>query len=568
MVDIESNELFNSMKKEIDKRIEKANTYLEHKQERLKGTTEKLGTFDKLSINYDIKSYQEQIRKLTELNQTISSLRFSDTDKYNIPKDLKSCFDRLGTLLTEKEVKQLRENINSCIKEVNKGKRDSVRQKAAKAQKLLEQLNIGKNNLLIYNGFNQYTGTTTSFNEALKEAERFQLEGLTSEYSFISSKPAEIKLENGDELFLSTLEEMIENDQLEKNKNTQNITDNFSSIKEAFVAKTKIKKTLLLLNNALSELEKITEVDFSKAESYLKRLESDYKKEIDKVNKTLDKFDFNAIKKEIEKKRAENEKNRLEESKFKEYQQLAYELEKVMTEHENDHEKIQQIKEAMRAAAMSSGLTNEKLEQAMIEGKSRYQTERQEQKAKVEAAKKRIAYEDELKANVMRQIRQYAIRELESSGAFEEDYEYRNGDVYSKSTDKEAMIQRKIEELKKLADMTPEERGLEDQRKHGFISSNVRVEDLTQQQINDFRIGYSDSAYDFMADYKSWKLREENKPQANNIYREYIKYRASLEDKTQFLSFSEYAKQLHNIENMSDSMVDEELIEELRGVSK
>lgn len=568
MVDIESNELFNSMKKEIDKRIEKANTYLEHKQERLKGTTKKLGTFDKLSINYDIKSYQEQIRKLTELNQTISSLRFSDTDKYNIPKDLKSCFDRLGTLLTEKEVKQLRENINSCIKEVNKGKRDSVRQKAAKAQKLLEQLNIGKNNLLIYNGFNQYTGTTTSFNEALKEAERFQLEGLTSEYSFISSKPAEIKLENGDELFLSTLEEMIENDQLEKNKNTQNITDNFSSIKEAFVAKTKIKKTLLLLNNALSELEKITEVDFSKAESYLKRLESNYKKEIDKVNKTLDKFDFNAIKKEIEKKRAENEKNRLEESKFKEYQQLAYELEKVMTEHENDHEKIQQIKEAMRAAAMSSGLTNEKLEQAMIEGKGRYQTERQEQKAKVEAAKKRIAYEDELKANVMRQIRQYAIRELESSGAFEEDYEYRNGDVYSKSTDKEAMIQRKIEELKKLADMTPEERGLEDQRKHGFISSNVRVEDLTQQQINDFRIGYSDSAYDFMADYKSWKLREENKPQANNIYREYIKYRASLEDKTQFLSFSEYAKQLHNIENMSDSMVDEELIEELRGVSK
>lgn len=568
MVDIESNELFNSMKKEIDKRIEKANTYLEHKQERLKGTTEKLGTFDKLSINYDIKSYQEQIRKLTELNQTISSLRFSDTDKYNIPKDLKSCFDRLGTLLTEKEVKQLRENINSCIKEVNKGKRDSVRQKAAKAQKLLEQLNIGKNNLLIYNGFNQYTGTTTSFNEALKEAERFQLEGLTSEYSFISSKPAEIKLENGDELFLSTLEEMIENDQLEKNKNTQNITDNFSSIKEAFVAKTKIKKTLLLLNNALSELEKITEVDFSKAESYLKRLESDYKKEIDKVNKTLDKFDFNAIKKEIEKKRAENEKNRLEESKFKEYQHLAYQLEKVMTEHENDHEKIQQIKEAMRAAAMSSGLTNEKLEQAMIEGKGRYQTERQEQKAKVEAAKKRIAYEDELKANVMRQIRQYAIRELESSGAFEEDYEYRNGDVYSKSTDKEAMIQRKIEELKKLADMTPEERGLEDQRKHGFISSNVRVEDLTQQQINDFRIGYSDSAYDFMADYKSWKLREENKPQANNIYREYIKYRASLEDKTQFLSFSEYAKQLHNIENMSDSMVDEELIEELRGVSK
>lgn len=239
-----------------------------------------------------------------------------------------------------------------------------------------------------------------------------------------------------------------------------------------------------------------------------------------------------------------------------------------MSENPNDYEKIQQLKEAMRQVAMNSGLTNGQLEVAMVEGKTKYQTERQEQKAKVEAVKEKIAYEDQLKADVMRQIREYAIRELESSGAFKEDYEFRNGDVYSKPMDKEAMIQRKIAELKRIADMTPEERGLEDQKRRGFVSPDTRLEDLTPQQLNDLRVGYRDSSYEFMADYKDWQSREQIKPQANNIYREYIKYRAALKDKTQFLSFSEYAKQLHNIENMSDIMVDEELKEEMRGISR
>ena len=402
----------------------------------------------------------------------------------------------------------------------------------------------------------------------MKEAEKIQLKDLTPEYAFISSKSEEIKLRISDNLLLTSLEEMIKNNQLEKNKSTQNIIDNFSSIKEAFGTKAKLEETLLVLSNTLSELAKITEVDFSKVQTYLKQLENNYKKELDKTNKFLDKFDFNDVKKQIEEKKAQEEKDRLENSKITEYQQLAYELEKVMSENPNDYEKIQQLKEAMRQVAMNSGLTNGQLEVAMVEGKTKYQTERQEQKAKVEAVKEKIAYEDQLKADVMRQIREYAIRELESSGAFKEDYEFRNGDVYSKPMDKEAMIQRKIAELKRIADMTPEERGLEDQKRRGFVSPDTRLEDLTPQQLNDLRVGYRDSSYEFMADYKDWQSREQIKPQANNIYREYIKYRAALKDKTQFLSFSEYAKQLHNIENMSDIMVDEELKEEMRGISR
>jgi len=568
MVNIESNELFDSIKNEIEKRIEKAKEYLEKKQERLKDTTKKIGILDKISINSDIKSYQEQIRRLTELSQSVANLRFSDTNKYKLPDDLKSQFDRLGTLLSEQEIKQLRDNVNDSLKNVNKDKKERVKQEVAKIQELLSKLKIGDNKLLIYNKYHKYTGTTTSFNNALKKAENIQLKDLTPEYSFVSSKPAEIKLGISDEILLSSIEKMIKSNPLEKDKSTQNIIDNFSSIKEAFGTKAKLDETLLVLSNTLSELGKITEVDFSKVQLFLKQVENNYKKELDKTNKFLDKFDFTDVKKQIEEKKEREEKDRLENSKITEYQQLAYELEKFMSENPNDYEKIQELKEAMRQATMNSGLTNEQLEVAMVEGKTKYQNERQEQKAKVEAVKEKIAYEDQLKADVMRQIREYAIRELESSGAFKEDYEYRNGDVYSKPMDKEAMIQRKIAELKKLADMTPEERGLEDQKRRGYVSPDTKLEDLTPQQLNDLRVGYRDSSYEFMTDYKDWQAREQIKPQANNVYREYIKYRAALKDKTQFLSFTDYAKQLHNIENMSDIMVDEELKDEVRGMAK
>lgn len=567
-MNIENSELFNSIKEELDKRIKKSKTYLDKSEEKIKDSTKKLGMFDKMSINSDIKKYQEQIIKLTELNQSIATLRFGDNDKYILPEELKSQFDRLGTLLSPQETTQLRESVNNSLKNVNKDKKEDIKQKVINVEKILNQLKIGSNNFQIFNQYNQYTGNTISFNNAIKEIERNQLRNLAMQYSFISSKQTEIQLKNSDELLLLSLEEMIKNNQLEKNNNTQNIMDNFSSIKEAFVTKTRLEETLLVLNNTLSELTKITEIDFSKVELCLRQLGNKYQNELEKTNKFLSKFDFNDIKKQIETKKEQEDQEKLKNSHIMEYEQLAYELEKVMSENPGNYEKIQQIKEDMRDVATKYEFSSTQLETAMVAGKTKYQQEQQERRAKVETAKEKIAYEDQLKADVMKEIREYAIRELESSGAFDEEHELRNGDIHSKPIDKEAMIQRKIEELKRIADMTPEERGLEDQKRRGLINSDTRLEDLTPQQLNDLRVGYSDSSYEFMADYKNWQSREQIKPQANNMYREYIKYRASLNDKNEFLSFSEYAKQMHNIENMSDIMVDEELKEEMRGMSR
>ena len=246
------------------------------------------------------------------------------------------------------------------------------------------------------------------------------------------------------------------------------------------------------------------------------------------------------------------------------YENLAYELEKALAETPDDLQKINEIKAAMQDFTRKFNISENTLDLAKNNGKAKYQSEAKAQKAKVESAKAKIEYEDELRKTVMAEIREEAIRELESSRAFDDNYEVRNGDVYAQPMDREAMIQRKMDELMKMAEMTPIERGLYDLKRQGRIKNDATVEDLTSQQLNDIRIGYSDNTYSFMADYKDWKAREAVKPKADTIYKEYIKYRASLKNKNEFLSFSDYAKQIHKVENMSDTMVDENLKEEMR----
>lgn len=565
-MDVESRDLFNSINQALEKRIESARIRLEEKQDKLKNPREKIGKLDKMFIKSDIKSYQKQIRKLTELSKSFANLRFNDADKYILPKDLKSYFDKLGTLLTENEVKVLRDNVNLCLRNTNKVPEKKVKQEVSEIKKLLNNLNIGDRKFLIYNSF-EYV-ESISFNGAVKKLETIKLKNLTPKYIFIKNNFLDTTFELNDDLLLSSLEEMIKSNKLEKNKSVQSIKDNFSLIKKAFYSKTKLEKTLFVLSKTLSELRRVTEVDFSKVITYLKQLENNYRKELDKTNKFLDKFDFTDVKKQIEEIKQQEEKERSENFEISEYQHLAYELEKVMTENPNDYEKIQQLKENMKHFAMNSKLTTGQLEVAMADGKSNYEKEKEEQQARANNIKEKIAYEEQLRKDVMRQIREYAIHELERAGAFEESYEYRNGDVYSTHIDKEALIKNKIEELKRLADLTPEERGLEDQKRRGFVSQDTRLEDLTPSKLNELRIAYSDSSYEFMTDYKDFLSREKIKPQANNIYKEYIKYRITLKDKNEFLSFSEYAKQFHNIDNMSDIMVDEELKEEMKGASR
>ena len=188
----------------------------------------------------------------------------------------------------------------------------------------------------------------------------------------------------------------------------------------------------------------------------------------------------------------------------------------------------------------------------------------------IETDEKAVAYSD-LEVSVKAQLRECAIQNLEARGAFEGHAEVRDGDVYyphMSYNDREELIQKEMKELERIADMKPEQRGFEDLKKQGAIPFGTKLEDLPSQQLSDLRYAYRDETYSFIHDYKKLQEQKQVTPKANNIYRSYVKYMASLEDKTNALSFSKYAEQIYNVENINEAMVEPSLIEEERGMTR
>lgn len=560
--EVSSLDIYRSMEKSISEKLEKLSSKIERNKEKLNGPG-KVGFVDRLTMNSENKSHEEEIRKLTELSKAMSNLKFSESSKYKLPEVVTSNLDDISSLLTAEETAELRNAVNSSLRSANKEKKDNVRNASLEVQKILGKLGLSDKAFLVYDGLDYKK--SISFEVAAKEMEKELLSDLTPEYTPININKSEVSLDSGESVLISKIEEMISKRELEPTKSINNIVTNIAEIKEAMLTREKANRITLKISNAMTELNKITEIDITMIKTFLSKIQNKYQKELDKANKFISKFDFSNIKEQIEAKDAKENKENEKENRITTYENLAYELEKALAETPDDLQKINEIKAAMQDFARKFDIPENELDLARNNGKAKYQSEAKAQKAKVESAKAKIEYEDELRRTVMAEIREEAIRELETSKAFEDSsFEERNGDVYAEPINREAMIQRKMDELMKLAEMTPIERGLYDLKKQGRIKNDATVEDLTPQQLNDIRIGYSDNAYSFMADYKDWKAREAVKPKADTIYKEYIKYRASLKNKNEFLSFSDYAKQMHKIENMSDTMVDESLKEEMR----
>ena len=560
--EVSSLDIYRSMEKSISEKLEKLSSKIERNKEKLNGPG-KVGFFDRLTMNSENKSHEEEIRRLTELSKAMSNLKFSESSKYKLPEVVTSSLDDISSLLTAEETAELRNAVNSSLRSANKEKKDNVRNASLEVQKILGKLGLSDKAFLVYDGLDYKK--SISFEVAAKEMEKELLSDLTPEYTPININKSEVSLNSSESILISRIEEMISKKELEPTKSVDNIVANISEIKEAMLTREKANRITLKISNSMTELNKITEIDITMIKTFLSKIQNKYQKELDKANKFISKFDFSNIKEQIEAKEAKENKETEKENRITTYENLAYELEKALAETPDDLQKINEIKAAMQDFARKFDIPKNELDLARNNGKAKYQSEAKAQKAKVESAKAKIEYEDELRRTVMAEIREEAIRELESSKAFEDSsFEARNGDVYAEPINREAMIQRKMDELMKLAEMTPIERGLYDLKKQGRIKNDATVEDLTPQQLNDIRIGYSDNAYSFMADYKDWKAREAVKPKADTIYKEYIKYRASLKNKNEFLSFTDYAKQIHKIENMSDIMVDENLKEEMR----
>ena len=560
--EVSSLDIYRSMEKSISEKLEKLSSKIERNKEKLNGPG-KVGFVDRLTMNSENKSHEEEIRRLTELSKAMSNLKFSESNKYKLPEVVTSSLDDISSLLTAEETAELRNVVNSSLRSANKAKKDNIKNASLEVQKILGKLGLSDKAFLVYDGLDYKK--SISFEVATNEMEKELLSDLTPEYIPININKSEVSLDSGESVLISKIEEMISKRELEPTKSINNIVANIAEIKEAMLTRKKANRITLKISNAMTELNKITEIDITMIKTFLSKIQNKYQKELDKANKFISKFDFSNIKEQIEAKDAKKNKENEKENRITTYENLAYELEKALAETPDDLQNINEIKAAMQDFARKFDIPENELDLARNNGKAKYQSEAKAQKAKVESAKAKIEYEDELRRTVMAEIREEAIRELETSKAFEDSsFEERNGDVYAEPINRETMIKRKMDELMKLAEMTPIERGLYDLKKQGRIKNDATVEDLTPQQLNDIRIGYSDNAYSFMADYKDWKARETVKPKADTIYKEYIKYRTSLKNKNKFLSFSDYAKQIHKIENMSDIMVDENLKEEMR----
>ena len=560
--EVSSLDIYRSMEKSISEKLEKLSSKIERNKEKLNGPG-KVGFVDRLTMNSENKSHEEEIRRLTELSKAMSNLKFSESNKYKLPEVVTSSLDDISSLLTAEETAELRNVVNSSLRSANKEKKDNIKNASLEVQKILGKLGLSDKAFLVYDGLDYKK--SISFEVATKEMEKELLSDLTPEYIPININKSEVSLDSGESVLISKIEEMISKRELEPTKSINNIVANIAEIKEAMLTRKKANRITLKISNAMTELNKITEIDITMIKTFLSKIQNKYQKELDKANKFISKFDFSNIKEQIEAKDAKKNKENEKENRITTYENLAYELEKALAETPDDLQNINEIKAAMQDFARKFDIPENELDLARNNGKAKYQSEAKAQKAKVESAKAKIEYEDELRRTVMAEIREEAIRELETSKAFEDSsFEERNGDVYAEPINRETMIKRKMDELMKLAEMTPIERGLYDLKKQGRIKNDATVEDLTPQQLNDIRIGYSDNAYSFMADYKDWKARETVKPKADTIYKEYIKYRTSLKNKNEFLNFSDYAKQIHKIENMSDIMVDENLKEEMR----
>lgn len=557
--EVSNNAICKSIEKTVDERIQTLLERIEKNKEKLNSNT--IGFAEKMGIKITNKQYEDETKKLTELNQALGNLHFSDSSNYKMPETFLEKLNDLGTLLINEEINEIRNVVNSSLRNANKDKKEQIKTASLQVQKILNKVGLLSSGFLVTDGL-EYKKSMT-YQDAVLTVEKNLLKKLTPEYTPIHSGEKEIELPHSEKMLLDSIEKMITNKDFEQTKSTKNIIENISEIKDAMLLKEKCSKIQLKIANLINELNSIVEINTTAIKEYLTKLTKKYQIELNKANAFLAKFDFQDIKKQIEEKKAKENQEEIKTNAITTCVNLSYELEKVLTEDPNNYQKIQELESQIHDYANKFGLDETQINNAKSQGKAKYQEEVTIQKNKVLKEKERIEYEDELKKGVMAELREEAIRELERNNAFDENYEIVNGDIRSMGMDKEGMIRRKMEELMQLAEMTPEERGLYDFKKRGIIKPDATIDDLTAQQLNDIRIGYSDESYEFMADYKTWKSRENVKPQANTIYKEYIKYRANLQNKNEFLSFSEYAKQKHNLEQMSEIMVDANLKEEM-----
>ena len=123
--EVSNNAICKSIEKTVDERIQTLLERIEKNKEKLNSNT--IGFAEKMGIKITNKQYEDETKKLTELNQALGNLHFSDSSNYKMSEIFIEKLNDLGTLLTNEEINEIRNVVNSSLRNANKDKKEQIK---------------------------------------------------------------------------------------------------------------------------------------------------------------------------------------------------------------------------------------------------------------------------------------------------------------------------------------------------------------------------------------------------------------------------------------------------------
>ena len=565
-------QIIDSMIVEIERRMESVKEKKDKESDKItvSMTGKKLGFLEKMSTKSLIKSYNNTIEMLNDIRVQLSYLNTVEINNLSVSEDIIKGFNELAAYLEPNEVKKMNELLSSALKNKNSEIKGTIENKEKIIEKNLKGLGILQAKFPLYtfsNNIKNLTDDMVSFEKSMQVVGGEFSKLLKPQNLFLNpTKREENELLISEDLkFINELQKAYTGKNLKPDKSIDNIMSHFQEIKSNYESIDQIKKNILCIDDLLRMIKESPDLPFEQVASELNSIKKKYQNELKKAEDYIAKFDFTSSRMKIAEIRKEEKKEFSSSQNFKTYRNLAYELEKTMAESPNDFKKANDIKAQMRQVSQDGALDEFAISTALNEAKEKYYNDVNNARLMRENKAEEMQETKEAHSLAMQNLREAALKELD----YEESFEFRNGDAYSSGQSREEAIQRKMEELKALASLSPEERGLQELKKKGKLAPDVTLKDLSYTQINDFRIAYSDSALG-LSEYKKYAAEEARK--ANPIYKEYILYRASLKDKSNYMTFANFAKEKYhtmvNEEFVSQDLQNKLQEENIEGVSR
>ena len=505
----------------------------------------KMNILNQLITKKDIHTNQKKIEKFDNLIKKIYQFE-NETKSFTENKpfsNLKVKIENLTSYLTPRESEELIKIVSKEILTLRGEEQKKVSVLIEEIKNLLNSLNLSSVDFKI-----EGTSLFVKYDHFMEEIKKATLEKISISSPYLNIKPKQNIV--FDYTFIDELAEMLTNGKIKETPETKKLKNNISQIKSSWHLKERMEFAIASLDKVLIIISKdLHDVDMIKLVKYLETLKQKYLKDFQKLNTYLNGFNLAPYKRKVEEEMKLKILQKDHERALLEYANLFYELEKVLNEEPNNYDKKMAIELQMRNLTSTVSLSNDALLEAKGKGTSKYYAEKNEKQALKKGMAEKIKTKRDYLEEENRIFREEAMRQLKDDD-FEETYEFRNGDAYLANLDKEAIIKHKMGEMQRFAKMTPEERGLSILKEKGKISRDATLENLTPQQLSNMRYAYRDSSYPYIMEYKKLKQESDDKEERrkpNTFHKEYLRYRASCIDKTNFLTFREFVNKKYNL---------------------